>query len=78
MDIAGEGGRVITTWDGLVHCGLGGMSSKGGRDGGFIGNGCFPMRSGGMALGNMGDGLVAGLRSKDMMSGVDEEGCDWP
>ena len=74
MDIAGEGGRVITTWDGLVHCGLGGMSSKGDSDSGFNGNGCFPMSSGGVALGNMGDGLVAGFRSKDTTSGVPKEG----
>jgi len=63
MDIVGEGGHVITTWDGLVHCGmsgsgwvhsgLGGMSSKGDSDGGFIGNGCFPISSGGVALGKM-------------------------
>ena len=71
MDIAGKGGCVITTWDGWVHTGLGGISS---RTGGFIGNGCFPMRSGGVALGNMGDGLVTGFRSKDMRSGVVEEG----
>jgi len=38
MDIAGEGDCVITTWDGLIHSGLGGMSS---RTGGFIGNGCL-------------------------------------
>jgi len=71
MDIAGEGGRVIMTWDGLVHSGLGGMSS---RTGGFIGNGCLSIRSGGVALGNMGNGLVAGFRSKDMRSGVSKEG----
>jgi len=71
MDIAGDSGYVITTWDGLVHTGLGGTSSRTGR---FIGNGCFPMRSGGVALGNMGDGLVTGFRSKDTRSGVVEEG----
>jgi len=69
MDIAGEGGHVITTWDGLVHCGvaglvhsgLGGMSSKGDSDGGFNGNGVFPISSGGMALGKItgGTGVVS-------------------
>jgi len=71
MDIVGEGGRVMITWDGLVYSGLGGTSS---RTGGFIGNGCLSIRSGGVALGNMGDGLVAGFRSKDMRSGMSEEG----
>ena len=92
MDIAGEGGRVITTCDGLVHCSvtglvcsgvaglvhsvLGGRSFKGDRDGGF--NGCFPISSGGVALGKMTSGLVTclvtGFRLKDMSSGVGEEG----
>jgi len=71
MDMVGDGGCVITTWDGWVHTGLGGTSS---RTGGFIGNGCLPMRSGGVALGNIGEGLVAGLRLKDMRSGVSKEG----
>ena len=90
MDIAGEGDHVITTWDGLVHwgmaglvcsgvaglvhSGLGGKSSRGNRDGGFNSNGAFPICSGGMALGKMTDGLVAGFRSKDVTSGVDKEG----
>jgi len=94
MDIAGEGDRVITTWDGLVHRGvaglvcsgvaglvhsvLGGKSSRGNRDGGFNGNGCFPISSGGVALGKTTDGLVAclvaGFRSKDMRPGEGEEG----
>jgi len=90
MDIAGEGGRVITTWDGLVHCGvvglvcsgvaglvhsgLGGRSSRGDRDGGFNGNGAFPISSGGIAVGKMTEGLVAGFRSKDTTSGVPKEG----
>ena len=56
---------------GLVHSGLGGRSSRGDRDGGFNGNG-------GVALGKMTGGLVAGLadglRSKDTSSGVGEEG----
>jgi len=73
MDIAGEGSHVITTWDGLVHSGLGGISSKGDGDGGFNGSGCFPMSSGGMALGNIGDSLVAGFRSKDTTSGVPKD-----
>ena len=79
MDIAGEGDRVITTWDGLVHWGmvgmvcsgvaglipfvLGGRSSRGDRDDGFNGNGVFPISSGGEALGKMTGGLVTGFRS---------------
>jgi len=55
MDITGEGNHVIMTWAGLVHSGLGGMSSK---DGGFSSNGIFSISSGGMALGKMGSGLV--------------------
>ena len=82
MDIAGEGGCVITTWDGLIHCGiaglvhsgLGGKSSRGDRDGGFNGNGAFLISSGGVALGKMTGGLVTGFRSKDTTSGVFEEG----
>ena len=76
MDTAGEGGCVITTWDGLihwgvaglvcsgivglVHSGLGGRSSKGDRDGGFNGSGAFPISSGGIVLGKM-TGGAAGL-----------------
>ena len=76
MDIAGEGGRVITTWDGLVHWGIAGLicssvaglvhsglcgrSSKGDRDGGFNGSGAFPISSVGVALGKT-TGGTAGL-----------------
>jgi len=90
MDIAGEGGHAIMTWDGLVHwgmtgmvcygiaglvhSGLGGRFSRGNRDGGFNGNGAFPISSGGVALGKMTGGLVAGFRSKDTTSGVAKEG----
>jgi len=90
MDIAGEGGHVITTWDGLIHCGvagllcsgvaglvhsgLGGRSSRGNRDGGFNGNGAFPISSGGVALGKMTGGLLTGFRSKDTTGGVSKEG----
>jgi len=90
MDIAGEGDRVITTWDGLVHwgvtglvcsgvvglvhSGLGGWFSRGDRDGGFNGNGAFPICSGGVALGKMTGGLVAGFRSRDTTCGVSKEG----
>jgi len=79
MDAAGEGDRIITTWDGLTHFGVvglvcsgvaglvpsgsGGKSSRGGRDGGFNGNGAFPISSGGKALGKMTGGLVTGFRS---------------
>jgi len=87
MDIAGEGGYVIMTWDGLVYCGisgvglvhsgLGGMSSRGDSNGRFTGSGAFPMSSGSVALGKMTDGLVAGLvaglRSRDTSSGVGKE-----
>jgi len=90
MDITGEGGCAITTWDGLVHCGmvglvcsgvaglvhsgLGGRSSRGDRDGGFNGNGAFPISSGGIALGKMTGGLVTGFRLKDTTCGVFKEG----
>jgi len=90
MDIAGEGDHVIMTWDGLVHwevaglvcsgvaglvhSGLGGRSSRGDRDGGFNGSGAFPISSGGIALGKMTGGLVAGFRSKDTTLGVGKEG----
>jgi len=82
MDIAGEGSHIITTWDGLVHCGvaglvhsgLGGRSSRGDSDGGFRGNGIFPISSGGIASGKMTGGLVAGFRSKNTMFGVGREG----
>jgi len=79
MDIAGEGDRAITTWDGLVHwsmvgmvcsgvaglvlSALGGRSSRGGRGSGFNGNSAFPISSGGVALGKMTDSLVTGSRS---------------
>jgi len=79
MDIAGEGDRIIVTWDGLVHwgmvgmvcsgvagmvhSGLGGRSSRGDRDGVFTGSGAFPISSGGIALGKMTGGLVTGFRS---------------
>jgi len=76
MDIAGEGDRIIMTWDGLVHCGLAGMvcsgvaglvfSGLGGRSfrgSGFSGNGTFPISSGGEALGKMTGGLVTSFRS---------------
>jgi len=75
MDIAGEGDRSITTWDGLVHrgmaglvcsgvvglvhSGLGGRFSKGDRDGGFNGSGAFPISSGGVALGKMTGGTAS-------------------
>jgi len=88
MDIAGEGGRVITTWDGLVHCGisgiglvhsgLGGMSSKGNSNGGFTGNGAFSIDSGGMALGKMtgGTGMVlcTGVLVRGVASGRRKNG----
>jgi len=74
MDIAGEGDRIITTWDGLVHrgvtglgcsgiAGLGSRSSKGGRGSGFNGNGAFPISSGGVASGKITGDLVTGFRS---------------
>jgi len=87
MDIAGEGDRIITTWDGLTHwvvglvcsgiaglvpSGLGAKSSRGGRDGGFNGNGAFPISS--EALGKMTGGLVTGFRSNDVTCGVSKEG----
>jgi len=62
---------------GLVHSGLGGRSSRGDGDGRFNGNGCFPICSGGVALGKMtggAAGLVVGFRSKDTSAGVGEEG----
>jgi len=81
MDIAGEDGCVITTWDGLVHwgvtglvhSGLGGRSSRGDSDGGFSGNGAFPISSGGVALGKITGSLVTGFRSKDTTSGMVKE-----
>jgi len=79
--MVGDSGCVITTWDGLVHCGMSGIglvhSGLGGvssRTGGFIGNGCLSIRSGGVALGNMGNSLVVGFRLNDMTSGVLKEG----
>jgi len=93
MDIAGEGDRSITTWDGLVHrrmagwvcfgiaglvhSGFGGRSSRGDRDGGFNGNGAFPISSGGVALGKTTGGtagLVVGFRSKETRLGMGREG----
>jgi len=83
MDVAGEGNRIITTCDGLIHLGVIGLvcsgvaglvSSKGSRDGGFSGNGAFPISSGGVALGKMTGGLVTGFRSKDTTSGVPKDG----
>jgi len=67
-------GLVCSGVAGLVHSGLGGRSS---RDGGFNGNGAFPISSGGVALGKMTDGaagLVIGFRLKDTSSGVVEKG----
>jgi len=68
MDVVGEGDRIITTWDGLIHwgmagmvclgvaglvlSGLGGRSSRGSRGGGFNGNGAFPISSGGLVTGS--------------------------
>ena len=90
MDIAGEGDRFITTWDGLVHWGMAGMvgfgvaglvlsdlgsrSSKDGKGGGFNGNGAFPISSGGEALGKMTSGLVVVFRSWVTTCGVSKEG----
>jgi len=86
MDIAGKGGHVIMTWDGLVHggvaglvhSGLGGRSSKGSRDSRFIGSGTFPISSGSIASGKMTGGLVVGLvagpKSKDTTVGVGKKG----
>jgi len=70
MDIAGEGGHVITTWDGLVHSGLGGMFSKGDSDGRFIGNGAFPISSGGVALGKITGGTGVVLCTGVLMRGM--------
>jgi len=71
-------GLVCSGVAGLVHSGLGGRSSRGDRDGGFTGNGCFPISSGGIALGKMTGGLVTcwvtGFRLKDVSSGVGEKG----
>jgi len=88
MDIAGEGDRIITTWDGLVHWGMAGMvgsgvaglvlsdlgsrSFKDGKGGGF--NGAFPISSGGEALGKMTSGLVVVFRSWVTTHGVSKEG----
>jgi len=64
MDIAGEGDHAITTWDGLVHWGVTDMGcSMGSRDGGFNGNGAFPISSGGEALGKITGDLVVVFRS---------------
>jgi len=85
MDIAGEGGCIIVTWDGWVHCGVAGMvcsgvaglsgrSSRDGRSGGFNGNGAFPISSGSEALGKMTGGLVTGSSLWDTTCGVSKEG----
>jgi len=91
MDITGEGGHVIVTWAGLVHCGmswtglvhsgLGGMSSKAGR---FNGNGSFPINSGGVALGKIGDssclissgGVALGKIGGSLVTGVTVRGIE--
>jgi len=80
MDIAGEGSHVIMTWNGLVHCGmsgvglvhsgLGGISSKGDSDGGFNGNGAFPISSSGIALGKITGGTGVVLGTGVMLRGV--------
>jgi len=73
------------TWDGLVHwgvaglvhSGLGGRSSRGDSNGGFIGSGAFPMSFGSIALGKITGGaarVVTGSRSKDTRFGVGKEG----
>jgi len=71
MDIAGEGSHVMMTWAGLVHSGLGGISSK---DGGFNGSGSFPISSGSVALGKIGGGLVTGVTVRGMESGKRKNG----
>jgi len=67
-------GLVCSGVAGLVPSGPGGRSSRGSRDGGFNGNGAFPISSGGIALGKMTGGLVTGFRSKDVTCGVSKEG----
>jgi len=86
MDIVGEDGCVIMTWDGLVHCGvvglvhsgLGGISSRGDSNGGFNGNGCFPISSGGVALGKITGGtgvvLCTGVPMRGIESGKRKNG----
>jgi len=69
MDLAGEGSHVMMTWAGLVHSGLGGMSSRDGGDGRFSGNGSFPISSSGVALGKIGGGLVTGVTARGIESG---------
>jgi len=59
MDIAGEDDHVITTWDGLVHCGMAGLVCSGSV--------ALRRMAGGAA------GLVIGFRSKDTSAGVGEE-----
>ena len=75
MDIAGDGGRVITTWDGLVHWGVTGLIGSGITGNG---NGCVPIDSGGVALGKMAGDLVVCLATgsslKDTSSGPGKEG----
>jgi len=63
-------GLVCSGIAGLVHSVLGGRSSRGDRDGGFNGNGAFPISSGGVALGKMTGGLVLGFKSRDTTCGV--------
>jgi len=69
----GVAGLVWSGVAGLVHSGLGGRSSRGDKDGGFNGNGAFPISSGGIALGKMTGGLITGFRSRDTSSGVGKE-----
>jgi len=69
------------SWAGLVHSGLGGMSSK---DGGFNGNGSFPINSGGVALGKIGSGsfiissggMVLGKIGGGLVTGVMVRGIE--
>jgi len=49
----------------------GGTSS---RDSGFIGNGSFPISSGGMALGKIGGRLVTGVTTRGIQSGKRKNG----
>jgi len=88
MDIVGEDGHVITTWDGLVHCGvsgiglvhsgLGGVSSRGDSNSGFASNGAFFISSGGVALGKITGGtsmvLCTGVPIRGVESGRRKNG----
>jgi len=67
-------GLVCSGIAGLFHSGLGGRSSSGDRDGGFNGNGAFPISSGSVALGKITEGLVVVCRFKNMTSGVPKDG----